>query len=102
MFKTALAVYLMTEVKDGELVFATPKIADGIKGRIEPTLKVFEGCLSKHGLRYRFNLIGGQNFYDQIESCVKQKGCVACDNELYMRSIEIHNMNPIQIATKKK
>ena len=94
MLKIALSIYGITGLKRGTFIFVSPFVSCDIKDAILECFKTMEEGLREHDFDTHFVFYGNDDFYTKIEQPAlkaARKGRSIMADELYLRSVEIHD-----------
>lgn len=93
ILRTAMCLFGYFNIKDGEIIFASPKIHNAV---FTPTLEcvpVIQGLIHKAGLNYNVRIIGNDDFEEKImQPVIASTSLVADTSELFMRSMQMYNL----------
>ncbi len=91
--RTAMCIYGYYGLIDGTIIFTTPKMNPAIVGDIKACMDNMHAVLKQVGLNYEIRIIANEDFSEKIlEPVLSVLGDVADTGELFMRSLQLHQM----------
>lgn len=91
--RTAMCIYGYFNFKQGDIIFASPKINPAILNDLTPCINDITYILSKFDLEYKIRLISNNEFGEKIlQPVISASSLVADTSELFMRSIQMYNL----------
>jgi hypothetical protein len=91
--RAAMCIYGYFDIKEGTIIFASPKINPSVITDINKCREDIECVLHKVGLNFKVRIIANDDFSDKIlEPILNVIGDVADTSELFMRSLQMYNM----------
>ena len=103
--RTAFCLYGYFDAKDGDIVFASPKINKAILNDIEPLIEYINKFFEDRGFFFNIRVICNEEFEERIlKPILLVSGNVADTSELFMRAYQLFamfadtKMKPVQTA----
>lgn len=90
MLRAAMILYAYFETKQGEIIFAAPKINDACYTPLKQRVSDIEKFMRSKGFNYKFTLIANKGFNDVVSSVEALSDYVADTSELFLRSYQLH------------
>ncbi|RIJ48757.1 hypothetical protein D1614_09510 [Maribellus luteus] len=91
--RTAMCVYGYFGHKEGEIIFASPKIYNNIMEILIPCVEDAMMILKKYDLNYKIRIIANDDFRVKVLNPVLAAASLIADtSELFMRSIQMYNL----------
>lgn len=88
--RTALILYTCFNVKNGEIIFASPKINPAVYGELESKCAQIEQFMKDEGFEYRFKLFANETFLMKIlNPIVEVSSNIADTSELFLRALQL-------------
>lgn len=91
--RTAMCLYGYLNIKEGEIIFASPKIHNAVLVDLHPLIELSNQILSDSGLEFHVRIIANDDFEKKILSpiLVASKG-ISDTSELFLRSYQMYRM----------
>ncbi|WP_321347083.1 hypothetical protein [uncultured Draconibacterium sp.] len=91
--RTAMCINGYFGHKEGEIIFASPKIYNNIMELLQPCVEDAMTILRRHGFNFRVRVIANDDFRIKILNPVLSSASFVADtSELFMRSIQMYNL----------
>ena len=91
--RTAMCIYGYYSLKEGTIIFTSPKINQSVLNDIIPCIEDMNTVLDQIGLNYKIRVIANDEFNEKILAPVLNVlDSVADTSELFMRSLQMYNM----------
>jgi hypothetical protein len=91
--RTAMCLYGFMDVRDAEIIFASPKINKGILTVAEPAIKEAQTILNELGYDVKFRIIANDDFKSMVlDPILIASAGIADTNELFLRSYQMLQM----------
>lgn len=91
--RSAMCLYGYLDLKDGEIIFASPKINNAVMTAIRQCVPDMQDLLYKAGLNYKVQIIANDDFEESImQPVIASSALIADTSELFMRSMKMYNM----------
>ena len=90
MLRSAIVLYAYFKTKQGEIIFAAPKINKGCYDPLAQRVADIEKFMRLQGFDYKFTLIANKDFNDVVDSIESLSDDVADTSELFLRSYQLH------------
>lgn len=91
--RSAMCLYGYFDLKDGEIIFASPKINNAVMTAIRQCVPDMQKLLDKAGLNYKVRIIANDDFEKSImQPVIASSALIADTSELFMRSMKMYNM----------
>lgn len=92
-FRTAMCIYGYLDIKEAEIIFASPKISNSFLEKIKPCIKDVQEMMNDRGFCFHFDLIANEDFRVNILEPVLGVSKKAKDTtELFLRSYQMLQM----------
>lgn len=102
LLRSAFLLYLYFDVKDGEIIFASPKINSAVYDDLEKQIDKISKFMSAEGFQYKFKLFANTNFAENILNPIIQISSTISDtSELFMRAFQLSNLCEKSINKKQ-
>lgn len=93
LLRTALVLLLYFNVKEGDIIFASPKIGPTLYNKLKEQINNINDFMKGQGYDYNFQLIANEDFSKLLSENIKQISCdVADTSELFMRALQLNNL----------
>lgn len=93
MLRSALLLYLYFNVKNGDIIFASPKINPAVYKNLQEQINNIDKFIKDLGFEYNFRLIANENFTNLIlNPIVEISTTVADTSELFMRAFQLSSL----------
>lgn len=93
MLRSALLLNLYFNLKNGDIIFASPKINPAVYKELEKQINNVEKLIKELGFEYNFRLIANDNFTKLIlNPIIELSSTVADTSELFMRALQLSNL----------
>lgn len=90
MIRAALSMVMYMSLYEGEIIFASPKIGDKDLEKINVLLKDIEKVFPKAMYNFKFDVISGERFKEEIlKPVIDIAKDINDDNELFLRSVQL-------------
>lgn len=91
--RTAMCLYGFMDVRNAEIIFASPKIHKGVLSIAEPCVEEAQEILTELGYGFTFRIIANEEFKSTIlDPIMMVSDGVADTNELFLRSYQMLQM----------
>lgn len=91
--RTAMCLYGFLDIKDAEIVFASPKIYPAVIQDALPCVADANALLASHGFGFHIRVIANDEFNDDVLRPMLQKSAdIADTSELFLRSYQLIQM----------
>ena len=102
LLRSAFLLYLYFDVKDGEIIFASPKINSAVYYDLEKQIDKISKFMSAQGFQYKFKLFANTSFAENILNPIIQISSTISDtSELFMRAFQLSNLCEKSINKKQ-
>lgn len=99
--RTAMCIYGYFDAKEGEIIFASPKINRSILEGVIPCLDDMQNIMDDLGFHFVFRIIANEDFHDKVLAPIlKASNGVADTNELFIRGYQMTQMFSRKISVK--
>ncbi|RII32965.1 hypothetical protein D2A34_19200 [Clostridium chromiireducens] len=93
IIRTAMCLYGYFGNKEGEIIFATPKVNNSVLDMVYPYLQDVNNIFHQLDFKYKVRFIANEDFSEKIlEPVIASSSLVADTSELFMRSIQMYNL----------
>lgn len=93
LFRTAMCIFSYFNTANAEIIFAAPKISDGLYEELKENIGVLQSELNSKGYSFKFRLIANDDFNKNVlEAILECSDDIADTNELFMRSYQLFEM----------
>lgn len=93
LIRSAFILYYFFNVKNGEIIFASPKINPSIYAKLLGQITQLKIFMTAEGFSYNFKLFANDNFYkDILDPLVLASSAISDTSELFMRSFQLINL----------
>lgn len=89
MLRTALILWAYFDTKEGNIIFACPKINNADYNKIEERMKQIQSFMDNKKFNYNFYLYANENFEQIVKDVVDLSKDVADTSELFLRSCQL-------------
>lgn len=90
LLRSALVLYSVFNVKNGNIIFASPKVQPKDVGILQTRTTEIEQFMRNHGFDFKFVFLCNQQFYEEILLPVQtQSEKIADTSELFMRCLKM-------------
>lgn len=89
MLRTALILWTYFNTKDGNIIFACPKINPSDYKKIKERVAKIQDFMKDKGFNYGFSLVANENFEQVIKDVIDLSVDVADTSELFLRSCQL-------------
>lgn len=91
--RTAMCLYGYLNLREGEIIFASPKINNAVYADILPVIELSNQVLQNSGLEFQVRIIANNDFEEKILSpiLVASQG-ISDTSELFLRSYQMYKM----------
>lgn len=94
MIRTAMVLHGYFNIKEGEILFASPKVYGIISEPLKQYIRELDAICARLDLHFDFKLICNEDFRDQILNVVmKASKSVSDMSEIFMRSMQMFNLS---------
>ena len=91
--RTMLSLYAYFNMKNGEVIFASPDAKPDVVGALAPMIKELNDFTAQLGLSFRMRLITGKDFEAEILQPVVDAGDEAADtSELFLHGVQLYKL----------
>lgn len=90
MLRAAMILYAYFETKQGEIIFAAPKINGACYTPLSQRIVEIENFMRSKGFDYKFTLIANKDFNTVVKDLETLSDDVADTSELFLRSYQLH------------
>jgi len=91
--RTAFCLYGYMNVKDAEVIFASPKINPAEMKDLEPYIEYLNWFFEKNGFEFLFCLIANETFNQKVmQPILKVSDSISDSSELFLRSYQLSTM----------
>lgn len=91
--RTSMCIYGYLGVKEGEVIFASPKINKSVLEGVMPCMDDIQKLMDSMGFDFRFRILCNKDFKDKVLNPILEvSGGVADTNELFIRSYQMVQM----------
>lgn len=90
LLRSAIILYAYFGTKQGEIIFAAPKINKACYEPLAQRVAAIENFMRLHGFEYKFVLIANEDFNNVVDSVESLSADVADTSELFLRSYQLH------------
>jgi hypothetical protein len=92
-FRAVMSLYGYFDIKEGQIIFASPKIHMCSINDITPCLPDIDALLKEHGLDFEIRLISNGDFKSQVLDpiLIASRG-ISDSSELFLRSYQLYKM----------
>ncbi|MBS4178787.1 hypothetical protein [Lederbergia citrea] len=88
-----MCLYGYFDIKDGEIIFPSPKINPSVFVAIMEYIPHIQKLLHNAGLKYKVRMIANEDFNEKIiQPVIASSSLVADTSELFMRSMQMFNL----------
>lgn len=102
LLRSALVLYHYFNVKNGEIIFASPKINPVIYDDLEKRIDQIYNFMSSQGFEFKFKLFANKSFTENIlNPIVEISSSVSDTAELFMRAFQLSNLCEKNINKKQ-
>ena len=101
--RTAMCIYGYLDMKEAEIIFASPKIHNAELALIRPCFEAMQKFMDEKGFHYKFKLFANDDFKHQVlDLMLEASKDVADTNELFVRSHQlIRLLEGSKVKTKR-
>jgi len=91
--RTALSLYAYFNIKNGEIIFASPKTKPGTVSTLAPLMEELNSFTAQLDLNFRTRLVTNKDFEAEILQPVVEAGDEAADtSELFLRGVQLYKL----------
>lgn len=93
IIRTAMCLWGYMGCKEGEIIFASPKITPAVLKDILPCVEDINNIFTDNGFRFKASIVANSDFHHFIlRPILEMSGNVADTSELFMRSYQLYHM----------
>lgn len=93
LLRTAMIINGYFDLKSGEIIFASPRVNNSLISLLEQCINDLNIIMREQGYSYNFKLYINNSFKVKIfEPVISMASSVADTSELFMRSVQMHNL----------
>lgn len=103
LLRSALVLLLYFNVKEGDIIFASPKIGPTLYKDLHKKIVKLNDFMKTQDYNYTFRLIANRRFSKMVLDPIKKISCdVADTSELFMRALQLNNLCEENLGNKNK
>ena len=103
LLRSALVLLFHFNVKNGEIIFASPKINPAIYDDLNGQIIKINDFMQTQGYNYKFRLIANSDFSELVlNPIIEISSTVADTSELFMRAFQLSNLWEKSLVNKNK
>jgi len=93
MTRTILTLLAFFDLKSGEVIFASPKVASNIEMPLRQYMQELQDLMMQNGLNFQVTLVCNEEFGEEIyRKVLARSDSVADTSELFMRAVQMANL----------
>ncbi len=93
IIRSAICLNGYMNVREGDLIFASPKIGSSILKDLEKPIEDIENLFNTNGLSFTISIIANNSYFNEVlNPLMKIMSSYSDSNELFMRSIQLAKM----------